>query len=153
MTCQIASSQVQASSKMIAFCTTSRSGPEVIKLFMLNSAEHEIHPAHKCKNANNCWHFNISILIQHPRDLIFGILVFVNSWNFVLFELSMKKNYNLGTRSHTARRLEQTGILEEGMGTGLPLRQMQRRQNIKVQVADRHGQIHVYYNDADYTST
>ena len=37
-----------------------RSGPEVIKLFfMLNSAEHEIYPAHKCLNANNCWHFNI----------------------------------------------------------------------------------------------
>ena len=27
--------------------------------FMLNSAEHAIYPAHKCKNANNCWHFNI----------------------------------------------------------------------------------------------
>ena len=23
-------------------------GPEVIKLFMLNSAEHELYPAHKC---------------------------------------------------------------------------------------------------------
>ena len=35
-------------------------GPEVIKLFfMLNSTEHEIFPAHKCKNANKCWHFNI----------------------------------------------------------------------------------------------
>ena len=27
--------------------------------FMLNSAEHEIFPAHKCLNANNCWNFNI----------------------------------------------------------------------------------------------
>ena len=27
--------------------------------FMLNSAEHKIYPAHKCLNANNCWHFNI----------------------------------------------------------------------------------------------
>ena len=26
--------------------------------FMLNSAEHEIFCAHKCKNANNFWHFN-----------------------------------------------------------------------------------------------
>ena len=26
---------------------------------MLSSAEHEIYPAHKCLNANNCWHFNI----------------------------------------------------------------------------------------------
>ena len=35
-------------------------GAEAIKLFsMLNSAEHEIYPTHKCKNANNCWHFNI----------------------------------------------------------------------------------------------
>ena len=35
---------------------TSRSGPEVIKLFFqkLNSAKHEIYPAHKCLNANNC---------------------------------------------------------------------------------------------------
>ena len=40
--------------------TKCRPGPEVIKkIFMLNSTEHEIHPAHKCKNANNCWHFNI----------------------------------------------------------------------------------------------
>ena len=28
-------------------------------IFMLNSIEHEIFPAHKCKNANNCWHFNM----------------------------------------------------------------------------------------------
>ena len=28
-------------------------------LTMLNSAEHEIYPAHKCQNANYCWHFNI----------------------------------------------------------------------------------------------
>ena len=34
-------------------------GLKVIKLFMFNSAEHEIYPAHKCKNANNCWHFCI----------------------------------------------------------------------------------------------
>ena len=26
---------------------------------MLNSTKHEIFPAHKCKNANNCWQFNI----------------------------------------------------------------------------------------------
>ena len=34
------------------------SGPEVIKIFMLKSTEHEIFHAHKCLNANNCWHFN-----------------------------------------------------------------------------------------------
>ena len=34
--------------------------PRVYKTFsMLNSAEHEIYPAHKCQNANNCWHLNI----------------------------------------------------------------------------------------------
>ena len=27
--------------------------------FMLNSADHEIYPAHKYQNANNCWHYNI----------------------------------------------------------------------------------------------
>ena len=36
-----------------------RSGPKVIKLFMLNSTEHEINYAHRSKNANNCWHFRI----------------------------------------------------------------------------------------------
>ena len=36
-----------------------KSGPQVIFLFILNSGEHEIFPAHKCLNANNCWHFNI----------------------------------------------------------------------------------------------
>ena len=30
--------------------------------FMLNSAEHEIYPAHKCLNANNSWHFIVGIL-------------------------------------------------------------------------------------------
>ena len=34
-------------------------GPEVIKSFMLISAELEIFRAHKCLNANNCWHFSI----------------------------------------------------------------------------------------------
>ena len=35
-------------------------GPEVIKLFfMLNSTDHELVPAHKCLNANDCWHLNI----------------------------------------------------------------------------------------------
>ena len=29
-------------------------GPEIIKLFMLNSTEPEIYRAHKCVNANNC---------------------------------------------------------------------------------------------------
>ena len=29
------------------------------KKIMLDLTEHEIYPAHKCKNANNHWHFNI----------------------------------------------------------------------------------------------
>ena len=32
--------------------------------FMLNSAEHEIFPAHKYKNVNKCWQFNILIYEQ-----------------------------------------------------------------------------------------
>ena len=36
----------------------SKDCPEIIKNFH-NSAEREIFPAHKCLNANNCWHFNI----------------------------------------------------------------------------------------------
>ena len=31
---------------------------------MLNSIEHEIYHAHKYKNANSCWHFNI---YQHDK--------------------------------------------------------------------------------------
>ena len=27
--------------------------------FILNTARHRIYPAHNCKNANKCWHFNI----------------------------------------------------------------------------------------------
>ena len=33
--------------------------PRLFKKIMLNSAKHEIFPAYKCKNANNCWHFHI----------------------------------------------------------------------------------------------
>ena len=36
-----------------------QSSPEVKKKFMLNSAEHEMFPVHKCYNANNYWHLNI----------------------------------------------------------------------------------------------
>ena len=34
-------------------------GSEVIFFLMLNSTDHESFPAHKCKNANKCWHFNM----------------------------------------------------------------------------------------------
>ena len=41
----------------LPFCFT---WPQGCKTFsMLNSAEHEIFPAHKCLNAKNYWHFNI----------------------------------------------------------------------------------------------
>ena len=41
-------------------CDLCNPDSEIIKLhFRLNSPEHEIYPVHKCKNANNCWHFNI----------------------------------------------------------------------------------------------
>ena len=33
--------------------------PSYQTFYILTSAEHEIYPAHKCKNANYCWHFNI----------------------------------------------------------------------------------------------
>ena len=35
------------------------SWPRGYRTFLLNSVEHEIFSAHKCKNANNCWHFKI----------------------------------------------------------------------------------------------
>ena len=34
-------------------------GLEFIKLFMLNWSDNDIYHAHKCLNANNCWHLNI----------------------------------------------------------------------------------------------
>ena len=36
---------------------------------ILNLAEHEIVPAHKCSNANKCWHFNI----YEPENSIIGL--------------------------------------------------------------------------------
>ena len=46
-------------------------------VFMLNSAEQQIYPAHKCSNAN-CWHLNISAgYIQHLRDLVQDTSLFV----------------------------------------------------------------------------
>ena len=37
---------------------------------MLDSAKHEIFPAHKCQNANNCWHFNI---YEQGKNSMIGI--------------------------------------------------------------------------------
>ena len=36
--------------------------------FMHNSAEHRIYPAHKCKNANNCWYFNIISMMNTTSE-------------------------------------------------------------------------------------
>ena len=46
--------------KIMKGCVPMEVWPQGYKtFFMLNSTEHEIFPAHKCYNANNCWHFNI----------------------------------------------------------------------------------------------
>ena len=49
---------------------------------MINSTEHEIHPAHKCKNANNFWHLTFISMInatsgdsKHETSLFVGVLV------------------------------------------------------------------------------
>ena len=49
--------------------------------FMLNSAEHEIVPAHKCYNANNCWHFKIYVQEKLHSRLIWAW----NKLNFLIF--------------------------------------------------------------------
>ena len=41
-----------------------QSGPEVIKLFMLNSVENEIYHANNCYNANNCWNLKFINMIN-----------------------------------------------------------------------------------------
>ena len=44
------------------YSTILKSGSEV-KKHMLNSAETETYPAHKCYNASSGWHFNFSRII------------------------------------------------------------------------------------------
>ena len=44
-------------STQTSFLVTKPRGYKTI--FILNSAEHETYPTHKCLNTNNCWHFNI----------------------------------------------------------------------------------------------
>ena len=51
--------------------------------FMINTTEYEINYAHKCKNANNCWHFNIFSMInaiseslKATKDFIFQLISF-----------------------------------------------------------------------------
>ena len=38
--------------------------------FMLSSAETKIYSAHKCEDANNCWHFNI-----YEQDQLLALMV------------------------------------------------------------------------------
>ena len=46
---------------MLEASGSKRQGPEIIKLFVLNSAEHEICPANKSQITNNCKFF----LVKH----------------------------------------------------------------------------------------
>ena len=55
---------------------------------MLNSAEHEIFPAHKCQNANNYCHFKLSErekkhfrIILAGKELIFLIYFYTNEYS------------------------------------------------------------------------
>ena len=45
--------------------------------FMLNSAEHEIYPARKCQNVNNCWHFNIISMIDTTSERLLARNFFI----------------------------------------------------------------------------
>ena len=55
--------------------------PQGYKTFsMLNSAEHEIYPAHKCYNANNCWHF---IIYEQDKYIILEL----KSKNYLSFSV------------------------------------------------------------------
>ena len=56
------------------------SGSEVIKIIMLKSAEHEIFPAHKFLNVNNCWHFNI-----YEKEINVISLLSLKMLNFLIF--------------------------------------------------------------------
>ena len=66
-------------------------GPEVIKLFMLNSTEHKISTVHKIKMQTNrevsCFKsikWCIILLINFKMPTIVGILTFMSRINFVL---------------------------------------------------------------------
>ena len=56
---------------------TVRPGLEVMKCFSCSkfSSEHEFYHAHKCLNANNCWHLNIyghaSEGLKARKDFVF----------------------------------------------------------------------------------
>ena len=60
---------------------------------MLNSTEHKIYPANKCKNANTYRHDKYNI--KQENSLFVGILVFMSIWNFVLSWVEHEKSLNL----------------------------------------------------------
>ena len=67
---------------------------------MLNSAEQEIYPAHKCWNANNCWHLKFTSMIntaserlKAKQNLYLSALIFMSSWNFVLSWVEREKSF------------------------------------------------------------
>ena len=45
--------------------------------FMLSSAETKIYPAHKCSNANICWHFNV-----YQQDKLQALMIRVDEMQF-----------------------------------------------------------------------
>ena len=58
--------------------------------FMFNSTEHEIFPAHKCQNANNCKNSILGLL--EPKKPYFLIYLYLCAFRIPCsIELSMKK--------------------------------------------------------------
>ena len=74
-------------------------GPDVVKYFRLNSAEHEILNAHKYKNIKKYQHFSGSdkskmlfcLLINVKMPTTVGILTYMNGKILCSAELSMEK--------------------------------------------------------------
>ena len=69
--------------------------------FILNSAEHEIYPAHKCLNANNFGILTFISMINTTSERLkarnffsfVGSLAFMSSWNFVLSWVEHEKSF------------------------------------------------------------
>ena len=56
--CEISSPLPYLQLSDVPFFVVTFSGPEIIKLFAIYSAEHETFSANKYENANNSWHFH-----------------------------------------------------------------------------------------------
>ena len=87
--------------KLVSWRWHAAPGPEVIKMFVLNSAEHGIFSANKYVNANYCWHFHIYKQRMFHAQLCFARKKFQLSviWDILvgkyscLTELSTKKSF------------------------------------------------------------